>query len=76
VAGADTAISGAIARTACRARFAVKRHVKRRRARRRPLSGGSRCSSMPARGKRLAGSPKGVPAGHGLGSIRPGVAYC
>ena len=36
VAGADTAISGAIARTARRAGFAVKRHVKRRRSRRRP----------------------------------------
>jgi ribosome-associated translation inhibitor RaiA len=36
VAGADTAISRAIARTAGRAGFAVKRHVKRRRSRRPP----------------------------------------
>lgn len=36
VAGADLGISGAIARTAGRAGFAVKRYVKRRRTRRRP----------------------------------------
>ena len=36
VAGADTATSAAIARTASRAGIAVKRHVQRRRSRRRP----------------------------------------
>jgi len=36
VVGVDTAVSGAIARTAGRAGFAVRRHVQRRRARRRP----------------------------------------
>ncbi len=36
VAGTDTAVSGAIARTARRAGLAVKRHVGRRRAHRRP----------------------------------------
>jgi hypothetical protein len=48
VTGADAAISAAITRTANRARLAVKRHVKRRRARR-------RVASLAARSKRPDG---------------------
>src|SRR5581483_2890823 len=48
VASADTGISGAIARTASRARFAVKRHLHRQRARRRPPRRPARAAGMAA----------------------------
>ncbi len=48
VASANTAVSGAIARTAARAGFAVRRHVNRRRARRRPPRRPARAVGMAA----------------------------
>jgi putative sigma-54 modulation protein len=48
VASVDTAISAAIARTASRAGFALKRHVHRRRARRRPPRRPARAVGMAA----------------------------
>jgi putative sigma-54 modulation protein len=62
VTGADAEIYAAITRTAGRAGFAVRRHVKRRLARRRP----------PRRSGRGAQPPAGVLVGAGTFSGAPG----
>ncbi len=69
VASADTAISGAIARTASRAGFAVRRHVNRRCARRRPPRRPARAAGMAAAS---AHWPVGDLSGVGSSNGRPG----